>query len=211
MTTSEYRCQFAIWALMKAPLLISTDVTNMSAATLEILSNTDVIAINQDALGVAGRLVEERPPDAAHLQVWAGPLSAGRVAVVLWNRGETMQEILGRFVNMQLEGSARVYDCLAHEDLGIASGQLVRNVSAHDVAVFVLTPTTGEHEDVGRRGDGGRQQGVAGGSRAWTAAHDAAWAARWRGHGVAYPQSRLAWEAEKQAGSKIYRRRANRR
>ena len=54
---------------MKAPLLISTDVTNMAPETLEILSNKEVIAINQDMLGVAGRVVEERPPDPVHLQV----------------------------------------------------------------------------------------------------------------------------------------------
>ena len=45
--------------------------------------------------GVQGRLVEERPPDASLLQVWAGPLSGGRVAVVFWNRGNDTQEILG--------------------------------------------------------------------------------------------------------------------
>ena len=45
--------------------------------------------------GVQGRLVEERPPDASLLQVWAGPLSGGRVAVVFWNRGNDTHEILG--------------------------------------------------------------------------------------------------------------------
>ena len=57
---------------------------------------------SQDALGVQGRLVEERPPDASLLQVWAGPLTGGRVAVVFWNRGNSTAEILGRFVNFQL-------------------------------------------------------------------------------------------------------------
>ena len=79
MTTAEYRSQFSIWSLMKAPLIISTDVTNMTADTLAILSAKEIIAINQDSLGVAGRLVEERPPNPAELQVWACPhLRIGR-------------------------------------------------------------------------------------------------------------------------------------
>ena len=50
MTTAEYRSQFAIWSLLKAPLLISTNVMNMSADTLDILSKREIIAINQDSL-----------------------------------------------------------------------------------------------------------------------------------------------------------------
>ncbi|KAG0466511.1 hypothetical protein HPP92_018091 [Vanilla planifolia] len=57
MNYSEYRSHFSIWALMKAPLLIGCDVRNMTAATLEILSNKEVIAVNQDLLGVQGRKV----------------------------------------------------------------------------------------------------------------------------------------------------------
>ena len=66
----------SIWSLFKAPLIISTDLRNMSADTWSILSNEEVIAVNQDALGVAGRLVEERPPTPTELQ-------APRVRVVL--------------------------------------------------------------------------------------------------------------------------------
>ncbi len=50
MTTAEYRSQFAIWSLLKAPLLISTNVVNMSSDTLDILSKREIIAINQDSL-----------------------------------------------------------------------------------------------------------------------------------------------------------------
>ena len=130
MTTAEYRSQFAIWSLMKSPLIVSTNVMNMSADTLEILSRKEVIAINQDSLGVQGRLVEERPPDASLLQVWAGPLSGGRVAVVFWNRGNGTQDILGRFVDMQLYGTASVRDAWNEADLGNATGQITATVPA---------------------------------------------------------------------------------
>ncbi len=51
MTQTEYETHFALWAFMKAPLIIGCDVRNMSKETLELLTNKEVIAINQDALG----------------------------------------------------------------------------------------------------------------------------------------------------------------
>jgi hypothetical protein len=57
MTDAEYVSHFSLWAISKAPLLIGCDVTKMSAATLSTLSNPEVIAINQDPLGVQGKKV----------------------------------------------------------------------------------------------------------------------------------------------------------
>jgi hypothetical protein len=57
MTDSEYRTHFSLWAITKAPLLIGCDVTKMSAATLSTLTNQEVIAVNQDSLGVQGTRV----------------------------------------------------------------------------------------------------------------------------------------------------------
>lgn len=56
MTYEEYRGHFSIWALMKAPLLIGCDVRNMTAETFEILSNKEVIAVNQGDLFQSSRL-----------------------------------------------------------------------------------------------------------------------------------------------------------
>jgi hypothetical protein len=57
MSDAEYVTHFSLWAISKAPLLIGCDVTNMSAATLATLSNPEVIAVNQDPLGVQGKKV----------------------------------------------------------------------------------------------------------------------------------------------------------
>ncbi|KAM0055093.1 putative alpha-galactosidase [Helianthus debilis subsp. tardiflorus] len=57
MTYLEYRSHFSMWALMKAPLLIGCDVRNMTVESFEILSNKEVIAVNQDPLGIQGRKV----------------------------------------------------------------------------------------------------------------------------------------------------------
>ncbi len=57
MNDAEYRSHFSLWAISKAPLLIGCDVTNMSEATLKTLSNPEVIAVNQDSLGVQGKRI----------------------------------------------------------------------------------------------------------------------------------------------------------
>ncbi|KAK6131843.1 hypothetical protein DH2020_034417 [Rehmannia glutinosa] len=85
MTYQEYRAHFSIWALMKAPLVIGCDVRNMTAETYEILTNEEVIAVNQDPLGVQGRKVDTYGPDGCY-QIWAGPLTEQRTVVAFWNR-----------------------------------------------------------------------------------------------------------------------------
>ncbi len=57
MTDAEYRTHFSLWSIAKAPLLIGCDVTNMSTATLSILTNPEVIGVNQDKLGVQGKKI----------------------------------------------------------------------------------------------------------------------------------------------------------
>ncbi len=57
MTDAEYRTHFSLWSISKAPLLIGCDVTNISAATLSTLTNPEVIAVNQDPLGIQGKKV----------------------------------------------------------------------------------------------------------------------------------------------------------
>jgi hypothetical protein len=57
MTDAEYTTHFSLWSISKAPLLIGCDVTKISAAALSILTNPEVIAVNQDPLGVQGKIV----------------------------------------------------------------------------------------------------------------------------------------------------------
>ncbi len=72
MTDDEYRAHFSLWAVMSAPLMAGNDVRAMPPATREILGNKDVIAVDQDSLGVQGMLVQEPGID---LQVWSKPLA----------------------------------------------------------------------------------------------------------------------------------------
>ena len=81
---NEDRTHFSLWALLAAPLLAGNDLRTMSAATRETLTNREVIAVDQDALGTQGHKVRD---DGAE-EVWAKPLSGGATAVILLNRGD---------------------------------------------------------------------------------------------------------------------------
>ncbi|MBG6137660.1 NPCBM/NEW2 domain-containing protein [Longispora fulva] len=81
MTDTEYRTHFSLWAVMAAPLLIGSDIRTASAATLAILTNTDVIAVDQDVLGAQATVVSS----SAGLVVYSKPLANGDRAVALLN------------------------------------------------------------------------------------------------------------------------------
>ncbi|KAJ8442677.1 hypothetical protein Cgig2_003721 [Carnegiea gigantea] len=107
MTYHEYRAHFSIWALMKAPLLIGCDIRNMTAETMEILSNKEVIAVNQDSLGVQGRKVHATGENGCQ-QVWAGPISGNRLVVALWNRCSNASTITAGWNVLGLQSSISV-------------------------------------------------------------------------------------------------------
>src|SRR6202047_2735814 len=81
MTDVEYRSHFSLWAIMAAPLLIGTDLRGIKADTLEILLNKEVIAVDQDVLGVQGKQVS----DKGGVHVIVKPLEGGSHAVAVFN------------------------------------------------------------------------------------------------------------------------------
>ncbi|XP_072976214.1 alpha-galactosidase 3-like [Typha angustifolia] len=144
MTYAEYRSHFSIWALMKAPLLIGCDVRNMTAETMEILSNKEVIAVNQDPLGVQGRKISVEGNDGCS-QVWAGPLSANRMVVALWNRCSEAVSITVKLETLGLDTTTRfsVRDLWKHETLPEnVAGTFGALVDVHDCKMYILCPAT---------------------------------------------------------------------
>ena len=73
MTTTEYESHFSLWAMLAAPLIAGNDLSKMDTDTLRILTNKDVIAVDQDPLGQQGRRVWRQ----GELEIWARPLKGG--------------------------------------------------------------------------------------------------------------------------------------
>ncbi|XP_018827045.2 alpha-galactosidase-like [Juglans regia] len=138
MTTEEYRAHFSIWALVKAPLLIGCDVRAMDDVTFELLSNEEVIAVNQDKLGAQGKKVKKD----GDLEVWAGPLSNKKVAVVLWNKGPSKATVTAYWSDISLESTTVVSarDLWAHSTQSAVQGQLSVVLESHACQMYVLTP-----------------------------------------------------------------------
>ena len=135
MTTAEYETHMSLWCLMKAPLLIGCDLTKISNDSLRILTNTDVIAINQDKMGLQGKKLKVDGTS----EVWAGPLEGGMYAVVLLNRGNSTASITVNLKDFGLNGAV-VRDLWSQKDLGIMNGGITSSVPSHGVKMYKLSP-----------------------------------------------------------------------
>lgn len=141
MTKDEYVAHFSLWALMKAPLLIGCNVANMSADTMEILGNKEVIAVNQDKLGVQGKKVSQSRP-SKKLEVWAGPLSGNRTVVLLWNRRPKSSKVRAMWSDVGFSSTASVCirDLWKHSDLpSLYTGSFEVLVRPHAVKMYIFT------------------------------------------------------------------------
>jgi alpha-galactosidase len=138
LTPAENRAHFSFWALLAAPLMAGNDLRAMAPEIREILTNREVIAVDQDPLGMQGRKVSDDGPR----EVWAKPLADGSKAVILFNRGTepstlTAQwEALGLFPGTQ----AVVRDLWKQADVGSFTGRYQAKVEPHGVVMLKLTP-----------------------------------------------------------------------
>ena len=138
MTTTEYRSHFSLWAILAAPLMAGNDLRSMTPETHDILTNKEVIAVDQDPLGREGRRVWKD----GDLEIWAKEMQDGSRAVVLLNRGESSQEISVSWEQIGYTGhlTATVRDLWAHKDLGKFTGKFSATVEKHGVVVVRVMP-----------------------------------------------------------------------
>ncbi|CAG8640535.1 1664_t:CDS:2, partial [Ambispora leptoticha] len=161
MTHEEYKTHFSLWAALKSPLIIGCDVRNLTDGTRDILSNAEIIAVNQDPLGQSAKLVFRK--DNSY-DVWAGKLSEEyglqNGVAILFNRGDTPQNVTMPFSLLQpffqkystdnktnntngtsnevMVFSAR--DLWLKEELGIWVQEVTTyNIPSHGVVVLKLT------------------------------------------------------------------------
>jgi alpha-galactosidase len=89
MTSTQAQSQFSMWAMLAAPLILGSDPRALSSATISMLKNAQVVAIDQDSLGAQGTLLSQ----SGSGQVWVKPLASSARAVALFNRGTSAQQI----------------------------------------------------------------------------------------------------------------------
>jgi alpha-galactosidase len=138
MTPTEYRSHFSLWSMLAAPLIAGNDLRTMKDETQEILTNKEVIAIDQDPLGRQGRCVSRH----GDTEVWARPLADGSRAVILFNRGSSELEVSVNWEELGYPGHLRaaVRDLWQHKDLGDFTGKFSASVASHGVVMTTVKP-----------------------------------------------------------------------
>jgi alpha-galactosidase len=137
MSAAEYRTHMSLWALLAAPLIAGHDVRSSAPETVALLTNREVIAIDQDALGRPGRRVVRRGP----LEVWTRPLEGKKIAVGLFNRGEAPAKVEASFTELGIKGRAGALDVWAQRSLDALEGIVSAEVEPHAVMLLVLEPS----------------------------------------------------------------------
>jgi alpha-galactosidase len=134
MTDTEYQSHFSLWAIMAAPLIAGNDVRSMTAATKNILTNADVIAVDQDLLGIQGKPIST----STTLEVWSKKLSGTQTyAVVLFNRTTASADITVTWASIGItSASATARDLWSHTDLGSIATQYTATVPSHGVVML---------------------------------------------------------------------------
>jgi len=137
LTPNEQYTHISLWCLLSSPLLIGCDMTQLDPFTLGLLTNDEVIAVNQDPLGKpAGRITQT--PD--HCEVWARPLEDGSQAVGLFNRGEASADVTVKWSDLGLTGPQLVRDLWRQKDLGSNPDSFTADVARHGVVLIKVTP-----------------------------------------------------------------------
>lgn len=138
MSTTEYESHFSLWAMLAAPLIAGNDLSTMDADTRRILTNTDVIAVDQDPLGKQARRIWKE----GDLEIWARPLEGGAHAVVLFNRGNapTAMKVAWDQLALPADRKAEVKDLWSKKISKNVRGSYGGTVVPHGVMMLRIAP-----------------------------------------------------------------------
>ena len=141
LNEEEARAHFSLWCILAAPLMAGNDLRNMSPAIHDILTNKELIAVNQDTLGVQGRRVQRD----GELEVWSKQLGDGGRAVALLNRSGASAKITASWTALGYPGSlgASVRDLWKGKDLGVSTDSYAAEVPSHGAVVVRIMPVSG--------------------------------------------------------------------
>ena len=114
LTEDEQVTHITLWSMLASPLLLGCDIAKLTPFQIDLLTNDDVLAVNQDPLGQqAGRRAQE-----GTLEVWSKKLEDGSLAVGLFNRGIVPAKVTARWQDLGITGPRKVRDLWKQKDLG---------------------------------------------------------------------------------------------
>lgn len=147
LTESENRAHFALWSVLNAPLMLGNDLRNIPEGVFKIITNKEVIALNQDPQCRQA----EKVVDTGEVEVFAKPLADGAFGVCILNRAATPQEIAVKWDELGFEkGTAWcARDLWEQRYLGTFTDRVDIVVPSHDVVTLRMSPTKkkADHHD----------------------------------------------------------------
>lgn len=134
LTPNEQITHISLWTMQAAPLLIGADMTQFDVFTTNLMTNPEVMDINQDALGRGATRVYQRE----RLEMWTRPLTDGTIAVGLFNRGLSAARMTATWAELGITGTQPVRDVWLRRDLPAASRELSATVPAHGTVLVKI-------------------------------------------------------------------------
>ncbi|RDI34975.1 alpha-galactosidase D [Lentzea flaviverrucosa] len=134
LTEAERQSYMTLWSISSSPLYIGDDLTKIDDFGYRLLTNNEVIAINQ--AGVPARPVDQ----SSDQQVWYARNRDGSYTVALFNLGATPAKVTADFARLGIHGNAKVRDVWAKKDVGQKSGSLTEDLPVHGSKLFTITP-----------------------------------------------------------------------
>ncbi len=139
LSLAESRAQFSLWSMLAAPLMAGNDVRRMSPEVREILTNPEVIALDQDPLGKQGYRYMTHPGK----EIWVKELANGEWAVCFLASGDNRLDLRIDWAHFPfLRGLHQIRDLWAKRSLGTTDKPLVSRITSHDVLLLKLSPAS---------------------------------------------------------------------
>jgi len=136
LTPNEQYTHISLWCLLASPLLIGCDLTRIDEFTMNLLTNDEVLEVNQDPLGKQAVRVSQDGPR----EVWAKKMEDGSLAVGLFNRDEIPQTVVAKWSELGLNGTMRVRDLWRQQDIGSFDSSFGAEIPRHGVVLLRLFP-----------------------------------------------------------------------
>ncbi len=136
LSPNEQYTHVSLWSLVAAPLIFSGDITRLDDFTLGLLTNDEIIEVDQDPLGRPGK----RAAKNGDLEVWVREMEDGSKAVGLFNRGDRLAAVTASWADLGISGPQKVRDLWRQKDLGVYDGAFEAYVARHGVVMVRVWP-----------------------------------------------------------------------
>jgi alpha-galactosidase len=136
LTADEQYTHISLWCLLSAPLLVGCDLAQPDEFTLNLLTNDEVLAVDQDPLANQARPVAKE----RDTEVWVKTMEDGSKAVGLFNRWFEKRTVTAKWTDLDVQGSQRIRDLWRQKDLGTFQDQFQAEVPAHGVVMLRMWP-----------------------------------------------------------------------